>query len=474
MMLFANGYAADSALSVITSQIHLEGEILFVLSVDLNSNGPGEVAIGWLGEKKKGLPEKKIAFYQSKDGYHYGPQPIFKLTLPIDSGVIGFCETNGDGRPDLVVTRRGGVWAFLQRGDGSFEEEPVLILVYPYNLPYSKNKIFSCRIFLDLNHDGRDDLFLPTMTGYALFFQGADWQFSPEPDQVLTLDYGADVIEMSVPPYLGIHYWLPLPIKLDHNQDGILDLAFADGNTFFFFPFDPHTASYGGPNIVRIPVEKRINSIFSSLVDDFDADGLPDILIMRGTPKKITTAVEHFFFKGRPGLSFGKKEDLYIFQERQIKPPLSVDLNGNDNKELITFSQRFSLNTIVDLFIRNRVVVDIAVYCIQDGLYGKRPSSLRKVALKLEEEGRPCSAFGDFNGDGLKDLAYASSAGRFSLLISNEQASLSRTSTFKSELPAYGKFIVHDINKDDKDDLIVIYKTEKYKGYVSLLVSQIE
>jgi hypothetical protein len=271
---------------------------------------------------------------------------------------------------------------------------------------------------------------------------------------------------------LGVHYQIPRPRILDIDQDGVEDLVFADGSTLFFFPFDPKTGRYGPVRMVRLPVRKEGIQFVVSQVDDLDRDGLPDVWILRGVQRKVTLNIDNAFFRGRPGLAFDPRADLPLPRERQIIPPWILDLDGDGKKEFVTFSQRLSLDSVIDYFVRDRVAVDVSVYPNQDGTFGGEPVAVRRVFLKVEEEeGRPGASEGDFNGDGRSDLVYTPDSGTMEYRLSGGKEMIPGGASLRVEIPSYGKRVVEDFNRDGKDDLSVLYEVRKRRGDLTLLLS---
>jgi hypothetical protein len=468
----AEAQAGENGFRVTPSRIHLAGEISCVLSTDLDGDGAGEAVVGYLADAGRGEPRKTLAFFRAGPDRRYGPEPVREFLLPDDTGVIAFGDVNGDGRADLVFTRRGAVWTFPLQPDHTFSHEPERIVRWPCNLPYSRDRIFTFDLLRDLNRDGRPDILLPTLDGYALFLQKTGGNYPRKPDVSFPLDYGATLSEMFQGRTLGIHYRIPLPALLDINRDGIDDLVFADGNTCWFFPFLPETGTYGKAKVVRLPVRKEGVQFLVSQVDDFDADGLPDVFVMRGVPRKVTFNIDNLFFRGKPGLAFGSREDLVLSHERQIIPPWIMDLDGDGRKEFVTFSQRLSLNSVIDYFVRDRVAVDVSAHPNRGGVFSKDPVVVRKVFLKVEEEeGSPGAVAGDFNGDGREDFVYTPDSTKVHYLLSGGEDLIPAKPTCSLEVPSYGSRVVEDFNRDGRDDLAILYEIRKRRGDLTLLIS---
>ena len=122
----------------------------------------------------------------------------------------------------------------------------------------------------------------------------------------------------------------------------------------------------------------------------------PDIFMCRGKPRRFTLTTDNYFFMGHPKCSFNKIEDVHFIEDRQVRPSQLIDLDGDGCREFITLSQRLNLNSLMDYFLRGRVVVDFAVRRInKNGIYESKPYCIKKLSIKVEtEEGSPAAASG--------------------------------------------------------------------------------
>lgn len=467
--------AVGERASAAVSRLHLDGEICFVSSVDVENDGAGELAVGYVPDAGVWAGEKTLALYRSKDGRHYGPKPKTTIALPDDAGVVDFGDINNDGRPDIVFSMRGALWALLQGQDGGFGRIPVLILRYPYNLPYARHTIFRFRLLEDLNGDGRKDILLPDMNGYALFIQKDQGGFSSEPEGDFELNYASDVWKLFDNfdvQYRIFRHWVPRPNRIDTNGDGILDLAFGDGNLFHFFPFDPGCGCYRKARSVQIPLKIKPNSIMDSFVGDFDGNGFVDMMVMQVFPKRTTLTIEKFLYPGNAGANYSKGTALRMDQDKQIRPPMILDLDGDGKQELVTFTWKRSLNSIIEYFIRDRLTIHVAIYRVKEGVYDETPARTAKVSLKVEEEkGMPRADNGDFNGDGAMDLVYTPDSETLYFLLGNAREVLPERPSYEVAVPSYGNMYIEDINRDGRDDLAISYETEEGRGDFTVVIS---
>lgn len=451
------------------SRIHLEGKLHFVVPADLDGDGVNELLVCHLPDRGAGAGGKVLALYRTNDGRHYGPHPARTISLDSKIGVVDVGDLNNDGRDDLIFTSDGRLSAYLTQEEGLLAEKPETIFEHPYNLPFARERAFRVRLVWDLNHDGRDDVLLPTMEGYTLFLQDARGRFPQSPSQTFQLDYSSVMWEEG--EHIAIEYKIPSPTQLDIDGDGVLDLVFSDGNIFHFFPFDKEKAAYGPHKEVKLPVERPPFGLLHSVVDDIDADGAPDILLMRVSGKKMQTN-EIAIFRGKPGPAYSDKEDQMIVREGAAEVPAVLDLDGDGKKELITGSVDIGLTFFIDYFLRNRIGINVSIYQIADRIYGEKPVKVKRVYFMTEEEeGTPGMEQADFNGDGLDDFVLAVSPDKLSFYFADPDVLLPDDPTCEVEVPSYGVMVAEDINGDGKDDLSITYPIEKRMGDLTLLIS---
>ena len=116
------------------SQIHLDGEIHFVLPVSIDSSAGSELLVGFSHDDGAGAGKKSLAFFRSEGDGHYGQEPFRTMTLDPSIGVVDVGDLDGDGLDDLVVTSEARIEAFFQSAEGLFPESPETILHLPFQI----------------------------------------------------------------------------------------------------------------------------------------------------------------------------------------------------------------------------------------------------------------------------------------------------------------------------------------------------
>ncbi len=162
---------------------------------DLNGDGKLDLAIGaFWGEALDILIGNGDGTFQPSVRYQSGEHPMS----------VGMADFNNDGNLDVVVSDHGNdtMSVFLGNGDGTLQTP----LVYPTNGQYAKRLGIT-----DLNGDGKLDVVVPSFlsSNVAVFIGNGDGTFQPE----VTLLAGDGPVDTAI---------------ADLNGDGTPDLVFSD------------------------------------------------------------------------------------------------------------------------------------------------------------------------------------------------------------------------------------------------------
>ena len=359
-----------------------------------------------------------------------GPAPTF-VSSTIDVGVspnsVVVADFNNDGKPDLAVVNRddidptcstylgGTISILLGNGDGTFFPKSKVCQPPVSLLPPAAMYTASVG---DFNHDGNQDLAVSVLWAgveeVLVFFGNGDGTFAysnylgfwdsigpvviGDFDRDGNLDIavpgdimGIPVFNVAVGKGDGTFAWeyegdvcantpaRPM-IMDDFNRDGMLDLA----DSSIGFSYACSTIYLGKGDGTFIPTSSQ-PSTSGLLTGDFDADGIPDLA---GAGRFMKGNGDGTFTDMGPGPDLNSGYDLNtVFPYRVPVPGTAVDLNGDNMLDVVAASP----DNNVLLYLGNgngtfQAPVSITV--------GQSPHSV---------------AVGDFNGDGLVDLAVTNS-----------------------------------------------------------------
>ena len=289
--------------------------------------------------------------------------PVTVGEYPISITVGDF---NGDGIPDLAVANNGNgtVTILLGNGNGTFTQEansPVTVGYYPISIAVG-----------DFNGDGISDLAVTNGYSVTVFLGNGNGTFT-QAATVYTL--GLDLTSVVVG---------------DFNGDGIPDLAVADsgtgkvaillgnGNGTFTQAATSQGASGSTPTSVA--------------VGDFNGDGILDLAVTNGDASTVTILL------GNGNGTFTFAQTLYNLATGEGSIAVG-DFNGDGIPDLaVTNIPATGSGTVtIMLGVGNNGIYVYGTFTKTMGTTGTTETGYYPISI----------AVGDFNGDGISDLATA-------------------------------------------------------------------
>ncbi len=454
---------------------HLRGREFDVLAItrpglifdaatgDLDGDGKTDLLL--FHKPSKETYEKFCTVYFQRKGKFPESQSA-EISLGETVSAVDVEDIDGDGRDELCAFDGGGMTVFALDGESSFESSRAF--EFPNLLPSSARRVVRVDWIADLDSDGASDVILPTADGLRLFVQGKDGGFSD-----------AKTFELPVRASVGadggqhrIGYRLPTLKFSDFDGDGHTDVGAFDLEQMTFFLTDGAPAP-GRRVASPLVVEFTKDFVAGTAFPDLNSDGIPDAALVLMSQKKNLQSETRIYF-GKPDFTYGDEPSNVYSGETSLMAPMFLDADGDGKMEMLLQNINLDFGFFLNYFLRNRVKVVAEIMRFgKDGVYEDKPAVKRAIYVRASETGtEPARGIGDFDGDGLDDLAVGTDENRLAFFLSDKEKLVPARPTFELRVPAYGNMKTLDLNGDARADLIILYPQDGMSNKATLILSE--
>ncbi len=392
-------------------------EPTFYARTDLIAPAACQIALGILqiGDfNRDGIPDLLCRTMQLGNGDGtFRPGPAFSLTgTALSSGYA--VDVNGDGTSDVVYAEfqngRLGLAVMLGNGDATFQSARF----YPSTSTDSQHAAnYDAIVFYDFNGDGVKDAVLMGSAEYIFFAGRANGSFQASPPVVLTS-------ASSLPPQALA--------MADVDGDGRMDLVIDAHDAIEVFRGNGN-GTFQGPVFTRIAHEAGFGVM---AVGDLNQDGIPDVVLQ----EFYLNTVNLYFGKGDG--TFGAAQVLNFPGDGPAQAIAIADLNGDGIPDLVDDLVEVALGQghgsfatpiyypvngdslfagggaigLGDFQSKGRVdlVIQSTAIALSILLNNGKGRFIDGVPTPVPGGEVSCTAAGDFNGDGITDLAVSNNA----------------------------------------------------------------
>jgi hypothetical protein len=374
---------------------------------DFNGDGKADLAVTIYGGNEVGvLLGNGDGTFQAVMSYPVGPNS--------DPWYVADGDLNGDGILDLAVSSRGSVSVLLGNGDGTFRASHG----YPVGLSGNYFGSGNSVAIGDFNGDGKPDLAVGNNAGnnVSVLLGNGDGTFPVTPNYSTgsSSDYAGGVA------------------VADFNGDGILDVAVINPGVF-----NPEGTGGPSPGTLSILLGKSDGTFQPAVnyptgrslaagvaVADFNGDDILDLAVANSTD-------------GTVGIFLGKGDGTF--------QPAVYHTAGEGASYLVVAD--FNGDGVLDLAVTNSYSGSVSVLL---GKGGGRFEALHR--FPLPEGADPVSiVVGDFNADGIPDLAVTSRW--VSIFLGKGDGTFQAAGDYGDGAQSPSYMVVGDFNGDGKLDL---------------------
>ena len=316
--------------------------------------------------------------------------PLWDATLR--PTVLFVDVANIGGRDRLIAYESGRLNWF----DPETVTERVLVAVTANFNPPRRDEIPHVDVTRDVNGDGRDDLVVPDVDGFAVFVQLSDGAFADPvkigPSTDMSGIYGADGYRYD--PWSQSHIY-----EVDYNRDDRRDLAFWNADHFalhlqderglFASAAETFTAdvAFDADDLSALATGDMTGRVLHSL-SDLNGDGVADLVVFSLEGSKRSAYEVHF---GAPtaagGTAFARGVDMAFTSDGSIQLGMDrhdFDRDGEVDLMFTTIEVKYlegSLWKSIKGFMGDDIWLDLEFYRLEGGHYPDTPNAIRRIAL---------------------------------------------------------------------------------------------
>ena len=428
---------------------------------------------------------------------------------------------NIGGRDRLITYEQGRLNWF----DPESATEHALIEITTNYKATKDGSIPSIDISRDVNSDGLDDLIVPDIDGFWMATQLRDGSFTnpiklgpPDPflDEI-ALDDNRSYREVGITP-LTVHWYLSRLHQMDYDQDGRIDLVFWNADHFDVYrqdargmfsteadaftvdiPFDTDGAysiafDFKGENMFslifgfRKNTKRRVLHTFQDLNGDNVADLMIHSLEGRSLGKQRSLYEVHFGTPTPDGIVFAEEVSMTIrprgtaggLQPWGYSSQWFQDLDGDGKTDILFKDVKTGLTGMSRAMVGKSIAIDLECYRTADSTHPDKPTTRRKIRPDLDifETDRvffPVVLLGDVNGDGRADLLVGENWEELHVFLGVPGPELFARKPKKVAVAMPNderNARLVDLNKDNKQDLLIHYPSTTNPHRVTLLIAQ--
>ena len=377
----------------------------------------------------------------------------------------------------------------------------------------------------DINRDGLDDLIVPDIDGFWIATQLRDGSFTdpiklgpPDPflDKVV-LDDTHSYREVGITP-LTVLWYLSRIHQMDYDQDKRSDLVFWNADHFDVYrqdargmfssmaetftvdiPFDTDGAysiafAFSGENPFSLMFGFRENTKLRVLhtFQDMNGDGVADLIIHslegRSLAKQHSLYEVHFGTSTPDGIAFARNVSMTIrprgtaggLQPWGYSLQWLQDFEGDGKIDILFSNVKTELGGMIRAMVGNSIPIDLEFYRMEDGAYPNKPTTVRKIRPAFDPFDAhgvffPAVLMGDVNGDGHSDLLVGKNWEELHVFPGVPGPGLLAQTPQKVAVTMPNderNMRLVDLNKDNKQDILIYYPSTNKPPRVTLLITQ--
>lgn len=452
--------------------IDVTGQVLGCRVGDCNGDGKSDVIL--IVDENNGQRVAKV--YLQREGDRFPPTAGQTLPLSASTNLVQMADLDGDGRAEVVTVDRQGLWIY--RSDGqqllpSTQPAAAAATIFAGGIERSILPQEFIRVV-----GGRPLALVPTAEGFSV------WEYRQGKFQALgQIGVNHMVFQDERPAKQfgnqagGFGMSLPEVSAGDANGDQRDDLYLLWPDRLAIF-LQNGSGGFDNPPKTFLRFQKTEGDFCQAQLADFDRDGRQDLICSRSLGGVSGAHTEIDFYPADRLLQGNAEGSQHVTLTDACGNLLVDNLDRTGGLELIVPAIELGIMSTVKTMITGKTDFHLLVYPIDNlGRPAKEPAVRRKLSCRPSfDQANPTASIrvelsGDYDGDGLPDVAFADGDGQLSFYRGVPGEYIQTKASLVLDMPDPDRLQVASLNGDGRSDLVVIHRANAGSCRVTLLVT---
>lgn len=456
-----NAQAADQERFSV-HELSVEGWVLGVLVADFNGDQLNDIAIIYQPTTSQDR-RRFVGLFPQSSTSGFSPRPAQLTPLPASASQFQALDSDNDGIAEIAFIDHLGVQVLRMAQGGAFAPAARLARRETvYRASEFRGALLGDFAF-ELNGAPNPEFVVPTNSGVALYESVNEGGFE------LLSELRLEAIGAHSPRAFDFFqrrrraYVIEAPqvVALDGNLDGRQDLYFLWSDRVALFLQDESGAFSRTPDGVATLSDPSFDGTCTPTLADCNGDNRPDLVALR-THGGIAAAesLVDFYLSGPDGL-FPARPNKTLALSQARTSLILTDITGDQIPELALPAVELGSVATIKMMMQRKGGLDLLLYPLQNGLPADDATLRRKLNFSLNYNAQYpdqevlLNWSADYNGDGLKDLAYTDGAGNLKIYDGSRGSYLGDDPSVEVEIANAAELRPVTLNADSRTDLLI-------------------